>query len=308
VIVTWNSADAIERCLAALPAASGRLRWEAIVHDNLSGDDTVEKVTSSPSAVRLIAADSNLGFAGGINSAVAAAGGRHLLLLNPDCELDPGALEVLVGYLDANPSAGAVAPLLIGEDGEVQRDFQLRRLPTLARLAGEILLVGKLFPSSAVIADFRCRDLDITSPGPVEQPAAAALLIRREVLERVGALDESFFPAWFEDVDLCRRFAGEGIRIDLVPAARALHRGGASLDHIPFREFTAIWYRNLFRYVQKWFTPGETELVRWMVIGGMILRIGAVAVGLSKTTSRREAIAAYAAVIRDAFGRWDASR
>ena len=97
--------------------------------------------------------------------------------------------------------------MLIDESGHSQRHFQLRRLPTLRSLASEVLLLDKLFPKNPTTAHHRYRDLDLTEPRVIEQPAAAALLLRREVMEDVGAFDESFAPAWFEDVDYCRRLA-----------------------------------------------------------------------------------------------------
>ncbi|HEY5611452.1 MAG TPA: hypothetical protein VIL97_09610, partial [Thermoanaerobaculia bacterium] len=91
-----------------------------------------------------------------------------------------------------------------------------------------------------------------------------------------------------------------------VPQAVVTHRGGASLEHVPFATFAAVWYRNLFTYVSKWFPAGEAEAVRWLVIGGMMLRAAAAAVGRPKLpTDRRTAFHAYVDVMKKAFARWD---
>ena len=154
-------------------------------------------------------------------------------------------------------------------------------------------------------ARYRYRELELTHPQPVEQPAAAALLLRREVFAEVGPLDERFAPAWFEDVDYCRRLAAAGHTIFVVPAARARHFGGASLEHIPFAEFIALWYRNMWLYARKWLTPGQAEALRWAIVFGMFLRMPLALLGIAHLhLGRWSAARAYAGVMRKAFKRW----
>ena len=171
-----------------------------------------------------------------------------------------------------------------------------------------MLLLDKFFPSNDAIAHYRYRDLDLTKPQPIEQPAAAAPLIRREVFERVGPLDEGFSPAWFEDVDYCRRLAEKKKEVWVVPAARVTHYGGASLEHMHFGRFTEIWYANMWRYARKWMRPGQAEALRWTIILGMFLRLVAGCVGLKpRDVKRGEAMRAYANVLKRAMDRWDTS-
>jgi len=210
-----------------------------------------------------------------------------------------------VGFLDENPAIAAAAPLLSDEAGDSQREFQLRRLPTLATLISEAFGIDKLFPANPMTARYRYRELELTHPQPVEQPAAAALLLRREVFSEVGPLDERFAPAWFEDVDYCRRLAAAGKTIFVVPAARARHFGGASLEHVPFAEFIALWYRNMWFYARKWHSPGAAEALRWAIVFGMLLRIPLALAGIAnRHLGRLLAARAYAGVMRKAFTRW----
>ena len=303
LIVTWNSARFIDRCLQALPAACDGFTYEVIVHDNASADDTLQRI--DPDANVILRGSQNDGFAAGTNHAFAASQGRYVFLLNPDCELAPGALALLRAFLDGHAEAAGAVPLLVGNDGELQREFQLRRLPTLGTLATELLAIGRLFPKNRATAHYRYRDVDLTAPAPIEQPAAAALLLRRETFEDLGRFDEQFSPAWFEDVDFCRRLAAQQKSIWVVPAARAKHYGGASLEHLSFDQFTDIWYGNMWRYARKWLGPGERETLRWLVIFGMTLRLGAAAIGIAHPeVGRRRAFAAYAGVLKKAFHRW----
>jgi N-acetylglucosaminyl-diphospho-decaprenol L-rhamnosyltransferase len=301
-IVTWNSERWIGRCLQSIAAACGTLAYEVVIYDNASGDKTLTVVGDD---VEVIRGTANIGFAAGVNRVATRTSGRYLFLLNPDCELEAGALETLVEFLDANPVVAAAAPLLSDEAGDSQREFQLRRLPTLGTLVSEVFGIDKLFPANRTTARYRYRELELTHPQPVEQPAAAALLLRREVFAEVGAFDEQFAPAWFEDVDYCRRLAEAGHTIFVVPAARARHFGGASLEHVPFAEFIALWYRNMWLYARKWLSPGQAEALRWAIVVGMLLRIPPALAGIAyRRLGRWTAARAYAGVMRKAFNRW----
>jgi GT2 family glycosyltransferase len=303
VIVTWNSERWIDRCLESIPAACEGISHEVIVYDNASEDATMRHLETSEA--RIIESQNNAGFAAGVNRAIDHSAGRFVLLLNPDCELSPRCVTELVRYLDSHPEAAAAAPLLANERGDSQREFQLRRFPTLLSLSTEILLIDEFFPANSHIAHYRYRDLDITRPQPVEQPAAAALLVRRETYDEVGPLDERFAPAWFEDVDYCRRIAEAGRSIWIVPTAHARHFGGASLEHVPFARFVDVWYRNMFLYARKWLSPAQSEALRWVIIIGMMLRCIAALAGFAHPEQGRlAAFRAYAAVLGKAFDRW----
>lgn len=305
LIVTWNSGRFIDRCLRSIAAACQGLSYEVVVYDNASGDDTLAHLGEQ----QVIRSSSNRGFAAGINQAFGASRGRYVFLLNPDCELAPGALTMVFDFLEQHPHVAAAAPLLIDErDGGSQHEFQLRRLPTLGTFMAEVLLIDKLFPANPATARYRYRDLDLTVPRRVEQPAAAALLLRRETVDEIGPLDEEFAPAWFEDVDYCRRLAEKQKEVWVVPAAQARHFGGASLEHLPFGMFVDVWYRNMWRYAGKWMRPGQAELLRWGIITGMLLRCLAGIVGFRpRGVARWDAFRGYRNVLRKAFERWSPS-
>jgi GT2 family glycosyltransferase len=306
VIVTWNSERWIERCLRSLPAACDGVKYEVLVYDNASSDATLSLLDIGEDTARVIRGDANDGFAAGVNRAFSGSRGRYVFLLNPDCELGPSAVTLLARFLDENRDAAAAAPLLEDESGDTQRNFQLRRLPTLRALAAEALLLDKLFPRNRATSHYRYHDLELREPQRVEQPAAAALLVRREVFDEIGPLDEQFSPAWFEDVDYCRRLAQAGKALYVVPAARVRHYGGASLEHMSYGSFINLYYRNMWRYARKWFSRGEANTLRWTVALGMALRCAAALVGFKNgSSSRWAALAAYATVLKKAVSRWD---
>ena len=304
VIVTWNSERFIERCLRSLSAACESLSYEVIVYDNSSSDRSAD-VAQTLLSVPVIRSAENVGFAGGVNRAITSARGEFHLLLNPDCELAPRSLTLLIDFLRTHPEVAAVSPLLEDDRGNSQREFQLRRFPTLMTFAVELLAIDKLIPNNPVTASYRYRDLDLSRPQLVDQPAGAAILIRRSAFDEIGPLDEQFFPAWFEDVDYCRRLAAAGKEIWVVPQAQARHFGGASLEQISFARFIDLWYANMWRYAKKWFTPAEHEALRWTIVAGMLMRLPVALIGIAHPEAgRRAAFNAYAGVLKKAFARW----
>ena len=133
-------------------------------------------------SVRCIASSRNLGFAGGVNAGRRHATGQYLLLLNPDAEPRAGALERLVSTLEHDRALGAAAGRLVDADGRTQVGFNVRRLPTLPSLLCDLLFVARLWPGNPASSRYYARDLDQDAPADVEQPAAAALMVRADRL------------------------------------------------------------------------------------------------------------------------------
>jgi N-acetylglucosaminyl-diphospho-decaprenol L-rhamnosyltransferase len=222
-----------------------------VVVDNASSDDTVERVRAR-TEVRLIANRDNRGFAAAVNQGAREAGHAEiLLLLNPDARL----ASPLDDLIEASRRHGLAAGKLVGEDGRAQKGFALRRFPTPAALIFELFGINRLWPGNPVNRHYRYLDRDLDQPGPVEQPAGAFLMTRRDAWERLGGLDEQFHPVWFEDVDFCRRAADAGYRIEYVPSVRALHAGGHSVRQVPRAYRAVYWCDSLLKYAVKHFTP-----------------------------------------------------
>ncbi len=307
IVVTWNSSRWIGACLDALPAACEGLEWETIVVDNASGDASAGIAEERAGEYgRVIRSDENLGFAGGVNRGVENAKGRSLLLLNPDCILDPRSVARLIAAAETDPSVAGAAPRLRDGCGSSQDSFQFRRLPTLGAFMAELLFVDKLAPWSASTARYRYRDRDFEHGGDVEQPAFAALLLRTRVVRREGALDEQFHPAWFEDVDYCRRLRGDGFHFVVVPDVSGVHAGGASLETLHRSGFEAVWYRNMYRYATKWFSPRSVRRLRWGILVGMLIRIVATSVGFgSYGKDRRKVLRGWIEILKAAWTKWE---
>lgn len=245
--MSWQSAAWLERCLTAIDPAAA----ETVVVDNASTDGSAATARTVAPHATVLALDRNLGFAGGVNAARRAAHGSRLLLLNPDAAPTPGAIARLADALDSAPDLGAVAGRLVGANGEPQHGFNVRRLPTISSLAADLLFIRHLWPGNPASARYYARDLDPDAPTDVEQPAAACLMVRADVFDHLGGFDEGFWPAWWEDVDFCRRLRDAGYRIRYVPDAVFRHEGGTSVGALGASAFHRIFARNRRRYVRK---------------------------------------------------------
>jgi GT2 family glycosyltransferase len=267
VIVTYNSASEIGPCLDAAMATGA----EIIVIDNASTDATLDHVRQR--GVTLIANPGNRGFAAAVNQGIRLVTADYILLLNPDAVLQ-GSLDPLVTACSA-PGAAAACGKLVNLQGAFQAGFSVRRLPTPLVLAFEILLVNRLWPRNPANWNYRCYDLEYDEPATVEQPAGAFLMIRRQVWEDLGGLDEQFYPIWFEDVDFCKRIRDRGYLVHYAPGAVAAHRGGHSIQKILLENRELYWYGSLLKYAFKHFHTGHSRLLCLAVLVGSLPRMAA---------------------------------
>jgi GT2 family glycosyltransferase len=268
LIVSWQSAAWLERCLTAIDPAVA----EIVVADNASTDGSATVARTAAPHATVLALDRNLGFAGGVNAARRAARTPRLLLLNPDAAPTPGAVARLADALDAAPDLGAVAGRLVGADGAPQQGFNVRRLPSLPALVADLLFIRHLWPGNPASARYYARDVDPDASADVEQPAAACLMVRADVFDRLGGFDEAFWPAWWEDVDFCRRLRDAGYRIRYVPDAVFRHEGGTSVGSLGPAAFHRIFARNRRRYVRKHHGRAAALLVGGLGVLGNGLR------------------------------------
>lgn len=231
VVVHWGRVEPLVELVEGWPGGV-----ELVVVDNGGHEGLPEGVRAR---ARVVEGRGNLGFGGGANAGVAVAGGEWVLVLNPDVRPEGGAVERLVAGLEGSGAAGGV-PRLVGRDGEGQEGWQLRGRPRL----GHLMLQALQVPAAPRVREAGEGDA-------VEQPAAAALALRRRVFEEVGGFDERFHPAWFEDVDLAVRLAAAGHRIVYLPQAVFRHRQGDSVGQLGYGRFLWTYQRNLVRYVRK---------------------------------------------------------
>jgi GT2 family glycosyltransferase len=269
LIVNYRSAALTLECLGSLQAERARaeLAIRAVVVDNASGDAPELARAIGERGwrewVELVAAPRNGGFAYGNNRGLERVYAQrrpdYLYLINPDAQVLPGAIATLVRFLQTHPQAGIVGSSFQNADGS---DWPIAfRFPTLAsELIGglQLGLVTRLLKRWEVP-----RTMDRTTQR-VDWVSGASMMIRPEVFETIGGMDENYF-LYFEETDFCRRAQAAGFETWYVPASRVMHIGGGvtqAFGHAQApRRLPGYWFDSRRRYFALAFGTGQSMLI-----------------------------------------------
>lgn len=245
--------------------------FEIIVVDNGSTDGTRQMLQESFPRLTHINNDSNPGYTTAMNQALRVGAGRYLMQLNPDTVLQKPGFFPLVAYMDTHPEAGICTPKVLNADGSLQK--QCRR--SAARpwdVVTYFTRLSSLFPRSRLFGRYLltwAADDDILE---VEAVSGSCMVLRRELLESVGYLDEAFF-AYQEDADYCFRAREMGWKVLYLPLTSIVHYGGlGGSRHQPFRAIFE-WHRSYFRYYRKHLSRDYFFLINWAMYLGMALKL-----------------------------------
>lgn len=268
VVVTYNSETVLPGLLDSLAEGlAGLERREVIVVDNASQDASAELARAHPFGVRVIETGHNAGFAAGINAAAATINeDTHLLVLNPDIRLHPGAAARLVTRL-GDPAIGVVAPQMLNEDGTVAQS--LRREPSLVTAWSDALVGTQLAARlglGEIVADPRLYH----DGGKVDWATGAALAVSARTRAIVGDWDASFF-LYSEEVEYMERVRRAGFAVVYDTQARVMHIGGAYHNN---SFLAALMTTNRIRYFRRHHGPIATALFRLSIIVGGAMRAG----------------------------------
>lgn len=269
IIVNWNTCRELRLCLTSL-AKTDTISKEVIVVDNASSDDSVAMVRSEFPWVKCIAHNANSGFAKGCNLGIAESHGRYVLLLNPDCEAQPGAMEALVRFGDANKEAGIFGLKVLNSDGTIQHSC--RHAPTFGAVLFRNAALNKLFPNNPYTREYLLTSWNHDSVIEIDWVSGAALVMRRELIDDIGVLDERFYM-YCEDMDLGYRAKQHGWKVMYFPDAIVTHAKGRSSDKDPNRMIIEH-HKSMYRYFMKHHADNSSIFMRAIVPAGLMLRAG----------------------------------
>ncbi len=231
IIVSWNTRALLDACLRSIQVSDGDPRLEVVVVDNGSTDGSAQLVRATYPHVRVIENSENRGFAAANNQAMRVAHGRYVLLLNSDTEILGNVLEQSVKYMDMHPDVGAMGCRVLNPDGTLQRTcFMFPSLLNLIllTLGVENLRWPRAFGRRQMLNWNRDTERD------VEVVTGCYLLVRREVVEHVGMLDEAFF-FYGEETDWCVSIRDAGWKVRFAPVGEIIHHGGSSAQMLNAR-------------------------------------------------------------------------
>lgn len=273
IVVNWNAHDDLHTCLFSLGAACRyQNRLSIIVVDNASTDGSQEMVKRDFPSVILLEQQTNLGFSGGNNVALATLTDDYAFLLNSDATVLPGGLDLLLEWADAHPDVGLVGPRVLNPNGTLQ--FSCRRWPTAAAGLFRNVFLGKVFPKNQPAADYLMRDFDHDSPRDVDWISGCAMLMRGKCLQTVGLLDAETFFMYCEDMDWCLRTHAAGWRVVYAPVTDITHKIGGSSDQVAERMIIEH-SRAMVRFSQKhklFFAANTPPWIAALVLPWAILR------------------------------------
>ena len=250
ITVTWNSEKRIAGQILSVAFGFRNITCEQIIVDNGSKDNTVEIIRKIAPTVKLIANKKNLGFAKANNLAVKEAKGEFILFLNPDMRVEPGVLDKSVNWMYEHKEVGIMGCKLVKADGKPNLNSRPRRFPTLKDQLVIIFKLHHFFPK--ILDKYLLRDLDLEKEQFVDSVQGSFLLVRRDLIEKLGrAFDERYF-IWFEDVDLCREAKRLCYKVMYQPAWECIDYGGES-----FKKRNFVWkqyqfIRSMILYFRKW--------------------------------------------------------
>jgi GT2 family glycosyltransferase len=229
IIVNWNGLNLLQKCIESVRISPPKTSYEIIVVDNGSTDGSVEWLrlaAAQDPKLKSIENKENLGFSKANNLAFANTKAPFLLLLNSDTEVRPGAIDVLLSLIMSDTQMGACGPKLLNSDGSLQPSVWPNP-PTPWTILLDGLRLYKLLPKSRRGDWLLGPHWDHSERREVPFLVGAALLVRREVIESVGGLDESYHM-YYEDVEWCLRMSRGGWKLIFEPTAEVIHHRGQS--------------------------------------------------------------------------------
>ena len=266
VLVAYNSAAWLDRCLASVTRGSRGLDVEVLVVDNASHDESIG--VAQRHDVQLLRNHQNVGFAAAVNQGVDASTGHWILLLNPDTEMSAGAIDQLIEFAIEHPRHGLYGGRTVHEDGTLDPrscwgEPTLWSLACFATGLSTIMARSRIFNPEALVGWERdsVREVGIIS--------GALLLVSRNTWNRLGGLDERFF-VYGEDADLAARARTAGYAPVIVPDAVVMHAVGASSDTKSGK--LVLLLAGKLTYVDLHWPMTTAIPGRWLLRGGVALR------------------------------------
>ncbi|MBI5701362.1 glycosyltransferase family 2 protein [Candidatus Saganbacteria bacterium] len=242
IIVNTNNKKILQECLGSIFKNTHRMSLEVIVTDNNSKDGSQEMIKTLFPKVILIENKENAGFVKASNQGLRIARGRYSCLLNDDTITKDSSFDIMVEFMDKNQKAGACSPKLLNTDGTYQHQGSLFQ---------------KKFWESKI-------------PVEIDFAIGACLMLRREVIEKIGLMDENLF-FYNDDLDWCKRIKKAGFRIFFIPKAEIVHYGGYSSKRVFNRRLFVEGFRGGLYFTKKHYGNIAYHSYRSLLIFTLIL-------------------------------------
>lgn len=269
IIVNYNVRYFLEQALLSVERAVKGIDAEVWVVDNNSADSSVEMVRKRFPWVRLIANDGNPGFSVANNQAIRESTGKHVLLLNPDTVVEEDTFRRCLDFMDDHPECGGLGVRMIDGRGQFLPESK-RGLPTPWVAFTKAFGLASLFPESRRFNHYHLGYLAEDETHEVEVLAGAYMWMRRETLDKVGLLDETFFM-YGEDIDLSYRIIKGGYKNYYYPGTSIIHYKGESTKRGSLN-YVRVFYQAMIIFADKHFAGTQARFLVWMMQLAIYLR------------------------------------
>lgn len=269
VIVNFNTKQLTIDAIHSVFQSKTGYSYEILLVDNNSSDGSMEAFKRELPAATIIGNKENVGFAKANNQAIKMAKGRYILLLNSDTIVHEDTLQVMLDFMEANTKVGASGCKVVLPDGSLDKACR-RGFPTPEASFYHFSGLAKLFPDNPHFNQYQLGHLDPDMDYPVDCLVGAFMLLRRDVIEQVGLLDEEFFM-YGEDIDWCYRIKEAGWGIHYYPYTSIIHYKGASSRRKPFK-IIYEFHRAMILFHRKHFAKKYSFIVNGLVYIGVSLK------------------------------------
>jgi GT2 family glycosyltransferase len=248
VIVTYKHREMLSRCLLSLKNVGTKVPLEIIVVDNNSNDGTIEFVKENYPEMKIIANNENLGYSRAVNIGLRSATSQFYLTINPDIIVLPGAIEIMIDYMNRNPKVGIAGCKLFNEDGSLQ--FSVRRFLDLRTYLYRFTPLRGLMAGSALERRYLMQEWDHNDNRLVDWVLGGCMMVKKSAMDEVGLMDEKIFM-YFDDVDWCYRMWSRGWQVAYVGEAGMIHKHERTSANKIFNRATREHFKSLFYFLQK---------------------------------------------------------
>ena len=233
-IVNLNAKNHLISCLKSISMSTKCAFFEIIVVDNNSNDGSIELLRHQYPEVKLIINLRNYGYTKAINQALRLSKGKYKVVLNPDTELMPKSIDIMINHMKSSKNIGIVGPKVLNKDGSFQKSCR-RGVATPRAVFSYFLGLSEKYPKNKKFTEYHLNHLDENIIHEVSGVSGSCMMINNDLINKIGYFDERYF-AYQEDSDYCLTAINNGWKIYYNPDAIVVHHGGRGGAHyLPFK-------------------------------------------------------------------------